>query len=60
MADRHGLTGGTLGAWRGRLTDPAVPAAVLALAAVSAALYSPVLTWAVTGGLAGFSLSGSV
>lgn len=50
----------TAGAWRRRLTDPMVATAVLALAAVCAALYSPTLTWAVTGGLAGFSLSGSV
>ncbi|MFI2287486.1 hypothetical protein [Streptomyces niveus] len=42
------------------LTDPVLPLAVLGIAAVAAALYSPMLTWAVTGGLAGYSLSGSV
>lgn len=40
-----------------RLTDPLLPVLVLAPAAVLAA---PVLTWAVLGGLAGYSLSGSV
>jgi hypothetical protein len=48
------------GGWRERATDPVVVTAVLAVAALCAALYSPALTWAVTGGLAGFSLSGSV
>ena len=42
---------------RRRLTDPLLPALVLAPAAVLAA---PPLTWAVLGGLAGYSLSGSV
>ncbi|MET7640867.1 hypothetical protein [Streptomyces sp. NPDC005438] len=59
MSDRREHTA-AVGAWRRRLTDPAVPTAVLALAALLAALYSPTLTWAITGGLAGFSLSGSV
>ncbi|MEU0698719.1 hypothetical protein ABZ349_32790 [Streptomyces niveus] len=45
---------------RAPLTDPALPLAVLGIAAVTAALYSPMLTWAITGGLAGYSLSGSV
>lgn len=45
---------------RTQLTDPALPVAVLAAAAVLAVLHAPVLTWAVTGGLAGYSLSGSV
>lgn len=45
---------------RAPLTDPVLPLAVLGIAAVAAALYSPMLTWAVTGGLAGYSLSGSV
>jgi hypothetical protein len=48
---------GTGPAARRRLTDPLPPALVLAPAAVLAA---PVLTWAVLGGLAGYSLSGSV
>lgn len=60
MADRAERTGDAAGAWRGRLTDPAAVTAVMVLAALCAALYSPALTWAVTGGLAGFSLSGSV
>ncbi|MFD7437306.1 hypothetical protein [Streptomyces sp. NPDC059861] len=42
------------------LTEPAVPVAVLGAAAVAAVLQAPVLTWAITGGLAGYSLSGSV
>lgn len=45
---------------RALLTDPVLPLAVLGIAAVAAALYSPMLTWAITGGLAGYSLSGSV
>ncbi|MGW1542017.1 hypothetical protein ACWCPM_17595 [Streptomyces sp. NPDC002309] len=45
---------------RAWLTEPAVPVAVLGLAAVAAVLHAPVLTWAITGGLAGYSLSGSV
>ncbi|MFC4496881.1 hypothetical protein ACFPA8_22385 [Streptomyces ovatisporus] len=60
MADRAERTGDAVGAWRERSTDPAAVTAVMAVAAVCAALYSPALTWAVTGGLAGFSLSGSV
>ncbi|MQY14419.1 hypothetical protein SRB5_45860 [Streptomyces sp. RB5] len=43
-----------------RFADPALPVAVLAVAAVVSALYAPALTWAVTGGLAGYALSGSV
>ncbi|WP_351237318.1 hypothetical protein [Streptomyces sp. NPDC002133] len=42
------------------LTDPALPVAALGMAAIATALYSPMLTWAITGGLAGYSLSGSV
>lgn len=42
------------------LTDPVLPVAALAIAAIAAALYAPMLTWAITGGLAGYSLSGSV
>lgn len=45
---------------RALLTDPVLPLAVLGIAAVAAALYSPMLTWTITGGLAGYSLSGSV
>ncbi|MFF2190508.1 hypothetical protein [Streptomyces sp. NPDC058155] len=45
---------------RALLTDPVLPLAVLGVAAVAAALYAPMLTWAITGGLAGYSLSGSV
>ncbi|MEV8398415.1 hypothetical protein [Streptomyces niveus] len=45
---------------RALLTDPVLPLAFLGTAAVAAALYSPMLTWAITGGLAGYSLSGSV
>lgn len=46
-------------AWRWG-TDPLVPALLLAPAAVLAAARAPQLTWAVIGGLAGYSLSGSV
>lgn len=46
--------------WRGRFTDPAVPVLALVCAAVAASWYAPVLTWAVLGGLSGYSLSGSV
>ncbi|UED87824.1 hypothetical protein [Streptomyces profundus] len=46
--------------WRGRLTDPAVPVFALVCATVAASFYAPLLTWAVIGGLAGYSLSGSV
>lgn len=45
---------------RALLTDPALPLAALGIAAIAAALYAPMLTWAITGGLAGYSLSGSV
>lgn len=45
---------------RRRLTDPVVPVLLLAPAAVLAAARAPMLTWAVLGGLAGYSLSGSV
>jgi len=41
-------------------TDPILPVLLLAPAAVLAAARVPVLTWAVLGGLAGYSLSGSV
>lgn len=45
---------------RALLTDPVLPVAVLGVAAIAAVLHAPVLTWAITGGLAGYSLSGSV
>lgn len=44
-----------------RLTRPLVPAVALAAAALTAAVAGlDVLTWAILGGLAGYSLSGSV
>jgi hypothetical protein len=43
-----------------RVAHPLLPVAVLAPAAVLAAAAVPVLTWAVIGGLAGYTLSGSV
>lgn len=44
-----------------RVSDPAAPLAVLAVAGVAAALAGvEPLTWAILGGLAGHSLSGSV
>ncbi|MET7365669.1 hypothetical protein ABZS61_07535 [Streptomyces sp. NPDC005566] len=45
---------------RALLTDPVLPVAVLGIAVIAAVLHAPVLTWAITGGLAGYSLSGSV
>ncbi|GAA4919636.1 hypothetical protein GCM10023223_45190 [Stackebrandtia albiflava] len=39
---------------------PLGPALLLAAGAVAAAWYAPILTWAIVGGLAGYSLSGSV
>jgi len=41
-------------------TDPLVPGLALAAGGVLAAGYGQVLTWAVIGGLAGYTLSGSV
>jgi hypothetical protein len=41
-------------------TDPLVPLVVLTAGAMLAAGYGHVLTWAVIGGLAGYTLSGSV
>ncbi|MEN3360873.1 MAG: hypothetical protein V7637_4855 [Mycobacteriales bacterium] len=41
-------------------TDPVGPAVLLGPLAVLAAVSVPVLTWVVLGGLAGYSLSGSV
>ncbi|WP_407562305.1 hypothetical protein [Streptomyces sp. 184] len=52
--------GPTRPAWRGRLTDPAVPMLVLSAGAAAASWYGPLLTWTILGGLAGYSLSGSV
>ncbi|WP_326569975.1 hypothetical protein OIE69_00660 [Actinacidiphila glaucinigra] len=48
------------GGVRTLLTDPALPVVVLGAAAIATAFYAPMLTWAITGGLAGYSLSGSV
>lgn len=42
------------------VTEPVVPVLALSIGAVAAAWYAPILTWAIMGGLAGFSLSGSV
>lgn len=43
------------------MTGPLGPAVALAVAAVAAAVAGlDVLTWAIVGGLAGYSLSGSV
>lgn len=42
------------------VTDPLLPGLVLASGGVLAAVHGPVLTWAVLGGLAGYTLSGSV
>ena len=41
-------------------TDPLVPILLLTAGAMQAAAYGHVLTWAVVGGLAGYTLSGSV
>ncbi|GAA1905485.1 hypothetical protein GCM10009716_14230 [Streptomyces sodiiphilus] len=54
--DRHRV----VPAWRRRVTGPLVPVLVLACAAAAAAPFLPLLSWAITGGLAGYSLSGSV
>jgi hypothetical protein len=45
--------------WR-LATDPLTPVLFLAMAGVLAAAHMPTLTWAVVGGLAGYTLSGSV
>lgn len=58
MADPD--TGAAPTPWRARLTDPAVPVLALVFGTVATIWYAPVLTWAIIGGLAGFSLSGSV
>ncbi|MGS2616141.1 hypothetical protein ACVCAH_16705 [Micromonospora sp. LZ34] len=41
-------------------TDPLVPVLLLTAGALLAAAYGHVLTWAAIGGLAGYTLSGSV
>jgi hypothetical protein len=41
-------------------TDPLVPFLLLAVGALAAAWYGQLLTWAMIGGLAGYTLSGSV
>ncbi|MFV2114744.1 hypothetical protein ACFHW0_20740 [Micromonospora sp. LOL_025] len=43
-----------------RAGDPLVPLVLLAAGAFAAAAYGHVLTWAMIGGLAGYTLSGSV
>ncbi|MFI1276513.1 hypothetical protein [Micromonospora sp. NPDC020751] len=40
--------------------DPLAPFLLLAVGALAAAAYGNVLTWAMVGGLAGYTLSGSV
>jgi hypothetical protein len=45
---------------RHRVSDPLVPAAAFAAGAVVAAGSGSVLGWAALGGLAGYTLSGSV
>lgn len=45
--------------WRW-VTDPVVPAALLTAGTLLAAASGTVLTWAMAGGLAGYTLSGSV
>ena len=41
-------------------TDPLAPVLLFAAGALLAAAYGNVLTWALVGGLAGYTLSGSV
>ena len=41
-------------------TDPVVPVLLFTAGALLAAAYGHVLTWALVGGLAGYTLSGSV
>jgi hypothetical protein len=45
---------------RRRATDPVVPVLLLSAGALLAAAHGQVLTWALVGGLAGYTLSGSV
>ena len=42
------------------LSAPLLPMLLLSVGAVAAAWYSPILTWAIVGGLGGYTLSGSV
>lgn len=42
------------------VTDPLVPVLLLTAGTLLAAAYGHVLTWALVGGLAGYTLSGSV
>ncbi|WP_157996894.1 hypothetical protein [Streptomyces otsuchiensis] len=42
------------------LTGPLVPVLAMASAAAALAPFLPVLSWAITGGLGGYALSGSV
>lgn len=60
MTGARTTPGGRRAAARRRAADPLGPVLLLAPAAVLAATRAPTLTWAVLGGLAGFSLSGSV
>jgi hypothetical protein len=56
------MTGKLSGRLRRVVTDPLVPLALLGggVFVVLAVPVAPALTWAVLGGLAGYSLSGSV
>lgn len=47
-------------AWPARLTGPLLPVVVLAALAAATAPVLPLLGWAITGGLGGYALSGSV
>ena len=49
-------------AWAARrwVTDPLVPALLLVIGSLAAAAYGHPLTWAMIGGLTGYTLSGSV
>lgn len=55
----HQATARTTALWRWA-TDPLTPVLLLAVAGVVTAAAAPVLTWAMIGGLAGYTLSGSV
>jgi hypothetical protein len=58
--DRHRVAPTPGPAWRTRLTGPLLPVLVLACAAAACAPALPLLSWAITGGLGGYALSGSV
>ncbi|HEY0699715.1 MAG TPA: hypothetical protein VGD43_18110 [Micromonospora sp.] len=49
-----------MSALRRRVTDPLVPFLLFAVGVLVVAGYGHVLTWAMIGGLAGYTLSGSV